>query len=77
VVVELMRNGFSPDEACKEVVQRIIAKHEDLTGLQAGFIAINKFGETGGYSVYNGFNYALKTSTIETMVDVDHVKKYN
>jgi N4-(beta-N-acetylglucosaminyl)-L-asparaginase len=55
-VVELMRNGMSPQDACKAAVERIISKHDDLTGLQCGFLALNKNGDYGGYSVYNGFN---------------------
>jgi len=58
-VVEMMRQGKSPEEACKLAVERIIAKHENLEGLQVGFLALNKRGEYGGYSVYNGFNYAV------------------
>ena len=69
MVVELMRHGYSPTDACKEVVNRIIKKHSDLTNLQCGFIAIDKKGNFGGYSVYAGFNYALKTSTEDKMVD--------
>jgi N4-(beta-N-acetylglucosaminyl)-L-asparaginase len=68
-VVELMRNGFTPEEACKEAVNRLIRKHKDMTGLQCGFIAINTKGEVGGYSVYNGFNYALRTEKQEELVD--------
>jgi isoaspartyl peptidase/L-asparaginase-like protein (Ntn-hydrolase superfamily) len=68
-VVELMRHGYSPMEACKMAVERIIAKHKDLTGLQCGFLALDKNGNIGSYSVYNGFNYALKTKTDEKMVD--------
>lgn len=68
-VVELMRHGFSPMEACKEAVNRIIKKHKDLTGLQCCFLAIDKQGNVGSYSVYNGFNYALRTNTEEKMVD--------
>lgn len=60
-VVELMRQGHSPQEACKKAVDRIIEKHDDLNGLQCGFIAIDKNGNYGGYSVYNGFNFAVKT----------------
>jgi N4-(beta-N-acetylglucosaminyl)-L-asparaginase len=69
MVVELMRHGYTPTDACKEVVSRIIKKHSDLTNLQCGFIAIDKKGNFGGYSVYAGFNYALKTSTEDKMVD--------
>ena len=69
MVVELMRHGYTPLEACKEVVNRIIKKHSDLTNLQCGFIAIDKKGNIGAYSVYAGFNYALKTATEDKMVD--------
>ena len=69
-VVELMRQGKAPKEACKLACERIIAKHDDLTGLQVGFLAIDKSGNYGGYSVYNGFNFALKTSDSAELVDV-------
>ena len=69
MVVELMRHGFTPLDACKEVVNRIIKKHSDLSNLQCGFIAIDKKGNIGAYSVYAGFNYALKTSNEDKMVD--------
>ncbi len=57
-VVECMRHGMSPQEACEEAVQRIISKHDDLTGLQVGFLAMDKEGNHGAYSVYEGFNFA-------------------
>lgn len=62
MVVELMRQGKSPFEACKEIVERIYKKHKnhkDLEYLQVGFIALNKNGEHGGYSLRSGFNYAI------------------
>ncbi|WP_103070651.1 isoaspartyl peptidase/L-asparaginase family protein [Aquimarina sediminis] len=62
MVVELMRQGKSPAEACKEIVERIYKvhkNHKDLEYLQVGFIAINKQGEYGGYSLRSGFNYAI------------------
>ena len=71
-VVELMRNGHSPNEACKLAVERIQKKHKDITGLQVGFIAMNKNGEVGGYSVYAGFNYALKDVNNDKMVDANY-----
>ncbi|MCH2225308.1 MAG: N(4)-(beta-N-acetylglucosaminyl)-L-asparaginase [Crocinitomicaceae bacterium] len=76
-VVELMRQGFSPKEACKMAVERIIAKHDDLTNLQCGFIAINKMGEHGGYSVYEGFDYALKTANQDEMVKTMFDRSWN
>ena len=69
LVVELMRQGHHPNQACKLAVNRIIKAHNNLEGLQVGFIAINKKGETGGHSVYAGFNYALKDKNSNLMVD--------
>jgi isoaspartyl peptidase/L-asparaginase-like protein (Ntn-hydrolase superfamily) len=48
-VVELMRQGLKPEEACKRTVQRIIRKRgASAKELQVGFIAVNKKGEFGG-----------------------------
>lgn len=71
-VVELMRQGKSPEQACKEAVERIIAKHKDLTGLQVGFLALDRNGNYGGYSVYNGFNFALTTNEGSKMIDAPY-----
>ncbi len=71
-VVELMRQGKSPQEACQLAVERIIAKHDDLTGLQVGFIALNKKGEYGAYSVYKGFNFALRKDGQEELIDAEY-----
>ena len=62
MVVELMRQGKSPLESCKEVVERIYNKHKnskDIDYLQVGFIAVNKNGNHAGYSLRSGFNYAI------------------
>lgn len=76
IVVELMRNGMSPNDACKEAVNRVVKKHKDLTNLQVGFIALNKYGEAGAYSVYEGFNYAIQTKTQNEMIDAKFYKKW-
>ncbi len=59
-VVEAMRRGATPEEACYEVTHRILKKHPEVNGLQVGFLALNNKGEYGGYSVYNGFNFAVR-----------------
>jgi N4-(beta-N-acetylglucosaminyl)-L-asparaginase len=59
LVVELMRNGSTPQEACEEAVRRIQKKHRNFIDFQVGFLAINKAGEVGAYSVQPGFTYAL------------------
>lgn len=75
-VVELMRQGFTPQEACQKAVERIISKHDDLTGLQCGFLAINKKGEIGAYSVYEGFNYAVRHEEMEELVNAGFDRKW-
>ncbi|NNE03093.1 MAG: N(4)-(beta-N-acetylglucosaminyl)-L-asparaginase [Eudoraea sp.] len=57
LIVELMRQGKSPQEACEEGVKRIIAKNTNYKDFQIGFIAVNKKGETGGYCIQPGFSY--------------------
>lgn len=75
-VVEMMRNGATPEEACKEAVERIIRKHENVDNLQVGFLAIDKYGRYGGYSIYNGFDYALRTATKNEMVAAKHLRTW-
>jgi N4-(beta-N-acetylglucosaminyl)-L-asparaginase len=58
MVVELMRNGNSPEEACRIVAERVVSKYEKLDNLQVGFIALNKDGVFGSYSIYEGFEVA-------------------
>ncbi|PAW94536.1 glycosylasparaginase [Mucilaginibacter sp. MD40] len=60
LVVELMRQGYSPENACKEAVQRIIKKKPEIAKqIQVGFLAINKKGEYGAYALQDGFSYAV------------------
>ena len=57
LVVELMRNGYSPQKACEEAIKRIVSKkNSNFKNFQVGYIAINKSGETGSYSIHDGFS---------------------
>ena len=69
-VIELMRQGLSPEQACKRAVERM-AKMRGLKAkdLQVGFIAINKKGEVGAYALQKGFNYAVRTSAGSKVYD--------
>ena len=69
LVVELMRNGRSPKDACKEAVMRIVKKDPENIKRQVGFIAVNKQGETGAYCLQKGFNYALFQEGVNKMID--------
>jgi Asparaginase len=60
LVVELMRQGRSPHEACKEAVMRIIRRRPEASKtLQVGFLAMNRAGEVGAYAIQHGFSYAV------------------
>jgi N4-(beta-N-acetylglucosaminyl)-L-asparaginase len=59
-VVELMRQGHSPQSACKKTVERIMHKRgAKARDMQVGFIAVNTRGETGAWAIQKGFNYAI------------------
>ena len=60
LVVELMRQGRTPTEACKEAVLRVLRKHRSTAGdIQVAFLAMNKDGEAGAYAIQHGFSYAV------------------
>jgi N4-(beta-N-acetylglucosaminyl)-L-asparaginase len=60
LVVELMRQGRTPTEACKEAVLRVLHKHPSTARkTQVAFLAMNKDGEVGGYAIQHGFSYAV------------------
>jgi N4-(beta-N-acetylglucosaminyl)-L-asparaginase len=62
-VVELMRQGFSPEMACKKACERIVMRDkEKAKTLQVGFLAINKKGETGAYAIQKGFVFSVKSN---------------
>jgi len=66
LVVELMRHGMSPELACKEAVTRITKRSpEKSKTIQVGFVALNKQGQYGGYSLQPGFSYSVKGNTVE------------
>jgi isoaspartyl peptidase/L-asparaginase-like protein (Ntn-hydrolase superfamily) len=71
LVVELMRNGKTPAEACEEAVKRIAKKIPDYKKHQVGFIALNKLGEYGSFCIQPGFNFALKTDTETILKDAE------
>jgi len=68
LIVELMRQGASPQEACEEGIARII-KNQNYKDMQIGYLAINKKGEHGAYAVHPWFNYALHQKGENRMID--------
>lgn len=75
-IIELMRQGASPADACKAAIERIIKRNtpEQLKNIQVGFLALNKQGEYGAYAVQKGFNYSLCFSdTNNTLFDSPYI----
>lgn len=75
-VVELMRQGRTPEEACKEAVRRILKQVPDNEGMQVGFLGLRADGAYGGWSVYSGFDYALHTDEKVAMIDSGHDRQW-
>ncbi|MGW8121726.1 isoaspartyl peptidase/L-asparaginase family protein [Roseivirga echinicomitans] len=70
MIVELMRQGYPPQEACKEAVDRIVRKYPNsYKDLQVGFLALSKTGEYGAYGIHKGFNFAVKSNTQDELID--------
>lgn len=72
LVVEQMRRGDDPETACKKAVQRIVEKNETVDGVQVGYIALDKQGRFGGYSIQDGFNYAVCESGDNHLIDAPY-----
>lgn len=79
LVVELMRQGKSPQAACEEAVARIIKltkqRNKNLKDIQVGFIALNKKGQHGAYCIQGGFNFAIQDAKGNRLIDADYSLK--
>ncbi|MES1220399.1 MAG: N(4)-(beta-N-acetylglucosaminyl)-L-asparaginase [Bacteroidota bacterium] len=68
-VVEFMRQGLSPEAACKKAIERVVKiKGEKVKDIQVAFIALNKKGEVGSFAIHTGFSYAVKSNDVEKLV---------
>lgn len=76
LVVELMRQGRKPNEACKEAVDRVVRlsqlRNKNLKDIQVGFIALSKNGDYGSYCVQSGFNYAVYDQVGNRLIDAEY-----
>ena len=67
LVVELMRQGLHPQEACLETIRRIAKREPAGKKLSISFVALDKKGRFGAASSEKGFPYAV-TSKSESRV---------
>ncbi len=75
LIVELMRQGRSPQQACEEAIGRIMKKQPDRRDFQVGYIAVNKKGETGAYSIHPGFSYTIYKNGENRKIEPDSYLK--
>ena len=76
LIVELMRQGKSPQEACEEAIGRIVNKPgKNFKDFQVAYIAVNKQGETGGYSIHEHFSYNIFKDGANTNIKSDFYNK--
>jgi len=75
LVVELMRQGMTPQEAVEEAIHRIVKKIPDYKKFQIGYLAIDKNGTVGAYSLHKGFNYAKYANDESSLIDSEYYIK--
>lgn len=61
LVVELMRQGKTPQESCKIAIERIVEKNSKYQDFQVALLALNKKGEVGSYCIHPGFSYVVNS----------------
>lgn len=72
LIVELMRQGKSPQQACEEAIGRILKGNPNYKDFQVGYIAMNKQGETGSYSIHPGFTVTCYRDNSNESYPSDH-----
>ncbi|MCK4966964.1 N(4)-(beta-N-acetylglucosaminyl)-L-asparaginase [bacterium] len=63
-IVENMRNGMTPQQACEDVCKRIIEWHKGKISFNDKFVAVNKAGLTGCASLIKKKNTKELTYTV-------------
>jgi isoaspartyl peptidase/L-asparaginase-like protein (Ntn-hydrolase superfamily) len=78
LIVEMMRMGLTPKDACRVACERVyklnlLSSHNRDHLFQVGFVALNKKGEFGAFSVRQGFQYAVYAEGKNTLIDSDYL----
>ena len=58
-IVEMMRAGRTPQEACEALIQRMIERVPGAERYQVGVLAMDHAGRVGAHAVQQGFSYAV------------------
>jgi len=70
-VVELMRQGVEPTEACRQAVRRILRFLKDPKAHQVGFIALRADGAWGAAAIQTGFTVAVRNTAGTQLVKAE------
>jgi len=73
LVVELMRRGENPQDACEIALKRIIEANRGHPDFQVAFIALNKKGDHGAASIQEGFEFALSKNGKTELFNSKHL----
>ena len=57
LIVELMRQGMKPQQACEEAIKRISEKQKGKPNFQVAYLALDKAGNVGSCAIHDGFSY--------------------
>jgi len=69
LIVEFMRQGNTPEEACRKTIERIVKINPvKAKNFQVGFIALNKNGDFGAFSLQPGFNFSVTYANGESEI---------
>lgn len=70
LIVELIRQGKSPQEACDEAIRRIVNNQKEVPNFQVAYIAMDTHGNVGARSIHDGFSYMHFQSDINQNIPV-------
>ena len=74
LIVEFMRNGATPTEACQKCIERIAELDPlSISELDINFIAVNRAGEYGAAGTSKGFRYSVCTANKSEVVEALHL----
>ncbi|MCW5913239.1 MAG: N(4)-(beta-N-acetylglucosaminyl)-L-asparaginase [Chitinophagaceae bacterium] len=77
LVVEFMRQGYTPETACRLAVERIVKRDpEKAKKLQVGFLALDKRGRYGAFAIQKGFEFAVRSGREEKVLGCKYVYDY-
>ncbi|OGU56396.1 MAG: hypothetical protein A2V66_06145 [Ignavibacteria bacterium RBG_13_36_8] len=75
LIVEKMREGFSPQESCEIAVKRVKKINKKNENIQVGYLALNKLGEIGAYSLKEGFSFCIADKLLNKEIKSNFLDK--